>query len=75
MMLEIESKILTLKWRVRNIKNIVDSQGPDLDLLIEEVERKEQEVSDNQEVYNLWESLYNKALDILKEYEAENDEI
>lgn len=74
-MLEIENKILTLKWRVKNIKNMVGSQDPDLDLLIEEVERKEQGISDNQELFNLWENLFNKALAILREVEKENDEI
>lgn len=75
MLLEIESKILTLKGHVKSIRNIMGSQDPDLDLLIEEVKRKEQGISDNQELLNLWENLFNKALVILREVEKENDEI
>lgn len=74
-MLKIENQILTLKGHVRSIKNMMSSQDPDLDLLIEEVERKEQKISDNQEIFKLWENLFNKALVILREVEKENGEI
>lgn len=74
-MLDIENRVLTLKGHVRSIKNIVGNRDPDLDLLIEEVERKEQSILDGQELLLLWENLFNKALVILREVEKENDEI
>lgn len=74
-MLEIENRVLTLKGHVKSIKNMVGNQDPDLDLLIEEVERKEKNISDNQELLLVWENLFNKALVILEEVEKENDEI
>lgn len=74
-MLDIENRVLTLKGHVKSIKNMVGDEAPDLDLLIEEVERKEQSILDGQELLLLWENLFNKALVILREVEKENDEI